>query len=190
MAPSTLCRCICTQAFSSHHPRCAQNICCRNCISTGRWRKYGQKHVRRSPHPRSYYKCTFKNCPVKKHVERHATLADKLVVTVEGLTAEGLHTHTHPEGEPLRFPSLQMSGEDGEQLGRGPGIHCFGFHKMMLAISIRITRQPCVIPPSDVHIRKQSVGLPAVPWRAFGRMVPTRWAHQHKFLAQVSMLYN
>ncbi|MEW5306393.1 MAG: hypothetical protein WDW36_008861 [Sanguina aurantia] len=92
-----------------------------------KWRKYGQKHVRRSPHPRSYYKCTFKDCPVKKHVERHATLADKLVVTVEGLTAEGLHTHKHPDGEPLRFPSLAMSGED-DTCGGGEvdEDHCHG----------------------------------------------------------------
>ncbi|PWA60319.1 WRKY DNA-binding protein 4 [Artemisia annua] len=34
------------------------------------WRKYGQKQVKGSEYTRSYYKCTHKNCPVKKKVER------------------------------------------------------------------------------------------------------------------------
>uniref|UniRef100_A0A0E0KRS2 WRKY domain-containing protein n=1 Tax=Oryza punctata TaxID=4537 RepID=A0A0E0KRS2_ORYPU len=34
------------------------------------WRKYGQKQVKHSEYPRSYYKCTHANCVVKKKVER------------------------------------------------------------------------------------------------------------------------
>ncbi|MCD7471425.1 transcription factor [Datura stramonium] len=34
------------------------------------WRKYGQKTVKGSEFPRSYYKCTQQNCLVKKKVER------------------------------------------------------------------------------------------------------------------------
>ncbi|KAJ6766552.1 WRKY TRANSCRIPTION FACTOR 73 [Salix purpurea] len=34
------------------------------------WRKYGQKSIKGSEYPRSYYKCTHINCSVKKKVER------------------------------------------------------------------------------------------------------------------------
>ncbi|ESQ29904.1 hypothetical protein EUTSA_v10012199mg [Eutrema salsugineum] len=56
-----------------------------------RWRKYGQKVVKGNPNPRSYYKCTYNECQVKKHVERGADNA-KLVVT----TYDGKHEHAAP----------------------------------------------------------------------------------------------
>ncbi|CAI8587990.1 unnamed protein product [Vicia faba] len=54
------------------------------------WRKYGQKHVKGSEFPRSYYKCTHPNCPVKKKVER------SLQGHVTAIIYKGEHNHQPP----------------------------------------------------------------------------------------------
>ncbi|KAG5396990.1 hypothetical protein IGI04_018804 [Brassica rapa subsp. trilocularis] len=56
-----------------------------------RWRKYGQKVVKGNPNPRSYYKCTYTACDVKKHVERGAEDVKFLLVTYDGI-----HEHDPP----------------------------------------------------------------------------------------------
>ncbi|KAF8082125.1 hypothetical protein N665_0846s0007 [Sinapis alba] len=56
-----------------------------------RWRKYGQKVVKGNPNPRSYYKCTYTACNVKKHVERGAEDVKFLVITYDGI-----HEHDPP----------------------------------------------------------------------------------------------
>ncbi|RDX78254.1 putative WRKY transcription factor 15, partial [Mucuna pruriens] len=54
------------------------------------WRKYGQKPIKGSPHPRGYYKCSsVRGCPARKHVERALDDPAMLVVTYEGE-----HNHT------------------------------------------------------------------------------------------------
>ncbi|PQM35278.1 putative WRKY transcription factor 3 [Prunus yedoensis var. nudiflora] len=57
------------------------------------WRKYGQKQVKGSEFPRSYYKCTHSNCPVKKKVER----------SIDGQITEiiykGEHNHERPQSK-------------------------------------------------------------------------------------------
>nr|AAP44666.1 putative WRKY DNA-binding protein [Oryza sativa Japonica Group] len=56
------------------------------------WRKYGQKPIKGSPHPRGYYRCSSKkDCPARKHVERCRSDPAMLLVTYENE-----HNHAQP----------------------------------------------------------------------------------------------
>lgn len=69
-----------------------------------KWRKYGRKLVKSSPHPRSYYRCSESNCSVKKRVERDPSDEGLLITTYEGT-----HNHESPSiiyyiGKPIVLP--------------------------------------------------------------------------------------
>lgn len=69
-----------------------------------KWRKYGRKVVKSSPHPRSYYRCSENNCSVKKRVERDPSDQGLLITTYEGT-----HNHESPSviyyiGKPIILP--------------------------------------------------------------------------------------
>ncbi|XWS51640.1 hypothetical protein CRYUN_Cryun11dG0001000 [Craigia yunnanensis] len=65
------------------------------------WRKYGQKQVKGSEYPRSYYKCTHPTCQVKKKVER----------SHEGHITEIIYkgAHNHPKPPPNRRSAIGSS---------------------------------------------------------------------------------
>ncbi|GLU04225.1 hypothetical protein SLE2022_213840 [Rubroshorea leprosula] len=69
------------------------------------WRKYGQKPIKGSPHPRGYYKCSsVRGCPARKHVER--ALDDPMMLIV---TYEGDHNHTQNISETPAAMVLESS---------------------------------------------------------------------------------
>lgn len=87
------------------------------------WRKYGQKQVKHSEYPRSYYKCTHPNCLVKKKVER----------SHEGHITEIIYkgTHNHPKPAQSRRPGVppihqfsdaQMDASDNTPPGSQPNV--------------------------------------------------------------------
>ncbi|OVA04145.1 DNA-binding WRKY [Macleaya cordata] len=70
------------------------------------WRKYGQKQVKGSEYPRSYYKCTHQNCQVKKKVER----------SHEGHVTEIIYkgAHNHPKPPPHRRSAVGSSNPQSD----------------------------------------------------------------------------
>lgn len=70
------------------------------------WRKYGQKQVKGSEYPRSYYKCTQPNCQVKKKVER----------SHDGQITEIIYkgAHNHPKPHSSRRTSALSNDEISE----------------------------------------------------------------------------
>ncbi|KAG2250090.1 hypothetical protein Bca52824_089718 [Brassica carinata] len=97
------------------------------------WRKYGQKHVKGSEFPRSYYKCTHPNCEVKKLFER----------SYDGQITDIIYkgTHDHPKPQPGRRNSggLGMATQE-ERVEKGV---------YNLAQAIEQTCNPEVPPTTD-----------------------------------------
>ncbi|XP_010937966.1 WRKY transcription factor WRKY24 [Elaeis guineensis] len=81
------------------------------------WRKYGQKQVKGSENPRSYYKCTYPNCSTKKKVERN----------LEGQITEIVYkgTHNHPKPPHNRRNSASSQAIQGS-LHSEASDHSFG----------------------------------------------------------------
>ncbi|CAL0308453.1 unnamed protein product [Lupinus luteus] len=80
------------------------------------WRKYGQKQVKGSEYPRSYYKCTHPNCLVKKIVERsHEGHITEIIY-------KGAHNHPKPPSNRRSSigsvnPNTDMQVDNHEHVG-------------------------------------------------------------------------
>ncbi|XP_002512134.3 probable WRKY transcription factor 3 [Ricinus communis] len=77
------------------------------------WRKYGQKQVKGSEFPRSYYKCTHPSCPVKKKVER------SLDGQVTEIIYKGQHNHHPPLPNKRGKDAGNMNGNQNNQTDSG-----------------------------------------------------------------------
>eukprot|EP00873_Tetraselmis_striata_P035172 jgi/Tetstr1/455436/TSEL_042265.t1 len=70
------------------------------------WRKYGEKMVKGSPYPRSYYKCTHPGCPVRKVVTK-----DRETGATKDKLYKGTHTHRAPA--PNKVPGNGKAAASG-----------------------------------------------------------------------------
>ncbi|CAM0904228.1 unnamed protein product [Alopecurus aequalis] len=93
------------------------------------WRKYGQKQVKHSEYPRSYYKCTYPNCQVKKKVERshegHVTEIiykgshDHPMPAAQGRRPAGVPQQVHPFGDAQMDPAADNNNNNNNNGNAG-----------------------------------------------------------------------
>lgn len=88
--------------YSNYHPQTQSQSLSRRSDDGYNWRKYGQKQVKGSENPRSYYKCTYPNCPTKKKVERSLLDGQITEIVYKG-------THNHPKPQSARRNSSSSS---------------------------------------------------------------------------------
>ncbi|XP_008792187.2 WRKY transcription factor WRKY24 [Phoenix dactylifera] len=96
------------QSNFSHSTQAAQTLRGQGTLDDGyNWRKYGQKPVKGSENPRSYYKCTFPNCPRKKKLEK------SLDGQITEIVYKGAHNHPKPQSTRRNSASSQAFQASG-----------------------------------------------------------------------------
>lgn len=88
--------------YNNNYPTQAHQTLNRRSDDGYNWRKYGQKQVKGSENPRSYYKCTYPNCPTKKKVEK------SLDGQVTEIVYKGTHNHPKPQVTKRNSSSLAI----------------------------------------------------------------------------------
>ncbi|WOK95674.1 putative WRKY transcription factor 71 [Canna indica] len=119
-----------------------------------RWRKYGQKAVKNSPFPRSYYRCTSQKCPVKKRVERSCQ-DPAMVIT----TYEGKHTHRSPTRTPRGSTTIFQLPAAASP---APSTASFHHHLLMQQARVLGGMQQPDANANAYAIHLQSLGSPAM----------------------------
>ncbi|KAM7265364.1 hypothetical protein ACFE04_003047 [Oxalis oulophora] len=110
-----------------------------------KWRKYGQKSIKNSPHPRSYYKCTNPRCSAKKQVERSSEDPETLVITYEGLHLHFVYPYFASEDAPptKKHKKVQQQSPEAEEFTCMPreelglGLDSQGLLQDMVPLKIR-----------------------------------------------------
>ncbi|URD75698.1 WRKY transcription factor [Musa troglodytarum] len=82
------------------------------------WRKYGQKHVKGSEYPRSYYKCTHPNCEMKKQIERSHD------GQITGIIYIGKHDHPKPHPNRRLAAGAILSCQEAEKTDNFSSLMC------------------------------------------------------------------
>ncbi|XP_051125100.1 probable WRKY transcription factor 20 isoform X3 [Andrographis paniculata] len=91
-------------ASSSDHKDSISSVSAERTSDDGyNWRKYGQKLVKGSEFPRSYYKCTYPNCEVKKIFERSPS------GQITEIFYKGSHDHPKPQAPRRQNPGALMA---------------------------------------------------------------------------------
>ncbi|KAH9676694.1 putative WRKY transcription factor 4 [Citrus sinensis] len=81
------------------------------------WRKYGQKPIKGNEYPRSYYKCTHVNCPVKKKVERSSN------AQITQIIYKNEHNHEKPQLSKRAKDSSDANENNNSQANPEPVLH-------------------------------------------------------------------
>ncbi|CAH2058923.1 unnamed protein product [Thlaspi arvense] len=133
----------------------------RSSVDGYNWRKYGQKQVKGSECPRSYYKCTHPKCPVKKKVER------SLGGQVSEIVYQGEHNHSKPSCPlPRRASSSSSSGfqkppkglvSEGS-MGQDPNSNAFYHHPLWSNQSNDSSKmyEGCVVTPFEFAVPRSA----------------------------------
>ncbi|MCO5599204.1 hypothetical protein L7F22_053304 [Adiantum nelumboides] len=103
-----------TQAMPSAHP--LPQLIERPSEDGYNWRKYGQKQVKGSEYPRSYYKCTYPSCHVKKKVER----------SYDGQITEIVYKGEHNHPKPQATRRMAMASREALQLMASERTNVYG----------------------------------------------------------------
>ncbi|CAL5192111.1 unnamed protein product [Lathyrus oleraceus] len=134
-----------------------------------RWRKYGQKSIKNSPNPRSYYRCTNPRCSAKKQVERSNEDHDTLIITYEGLhlhftypyflVGQSHQSSSHP---PIKRPKPTSSkgptqAHQGNDVHEGQNMNIQEAHEAQASASLELISPPTLL-DSTQDLAQENLG--------------------------------